>query len=393
MRFSKLYAPHLIEHHDPKNLETHEIIEKAGLIDYTRSGFYTILPLATMVMNKLKNKIRDLALREDFQEIELPKIQPTKFLKSSGRFCSFQKEIYRLSEEFGDLCLCPTNEEAINYLIRDKLFNRQLPLAFFQFSEVFKNNTPARGLISSSEFHVFESYSFHHNAEKVNEKVSSFEKIVEELADFANLELHYVQTENKDYGNYLEKVSTGQHKFLLCQRGHASLYESGERCGKCGERNLKERGLGIAMYKIFDDSFARNAKASFVDSRGETKFPYLATYGIGLSRLIYSIVDSNRDDEGIVWPATLVPFEYFLSPQFGRDLEQSSKTTQIYTFLKSHGKNVLFDDRINERIGSKIKTSRFLGIPKTIVVTKTKIMLQKRNEKTQSEINLESILK
>jgi len=369
MRIKNLYAPKLLEHHNPTNLETHNLIEKSGFMDYTYSGFYTMLPLGIKIMNKLERKIRELAEYEGFQEIRLPKLQPLKYLKDSGRLELFSREIIKLKDGMSNFCLCPTNEEVINVLLKGNLFHRHLPLTVYQFNEIFKNNTPATNLVSSREFNVFEAYSFHEDEVRAKEKIHSFQKIMDKLMNFTELNLFFLQTPDKEYGTYIKKINTGQHKFYLCPNEHSAFYEKEEvLCNDCNETMHLELGLSIAMYKIFDNSFAQITNNIMLDNNNKKIYPYLGTYGIGMSRLFYALFDAHRDMFGMNWPSNLAPFEFWVSPLHGWDDKQKHISNEIYDRLVKEGKNVLLDDREHTKIGSKLKTARLIGIPKMIIV-------------------------
>ncbi len=382
-----------MEHHDVSKFETSQLMEKAGLVHYEGARFYTLLPLGMKVFNSLQEIIRSSALKEGFQEILLPKIQPTRLLRDTGRLDAYVANIFRLSPEFGDFSLSRTNEETITNLVHGNLFNRHLPLGLFQFGEVFSHNTPSGGLISTSEFQVFEAYSFHSGEEDSREKVDSFKRIMKDLCLSTHLDLKYVESEGGNYGNFLLETERGQHKMFLCEGGHFTEYdEQREGCIVCGEDVEIQKGLGVSMFKIFDDSFSRGLNLKFRGSSNEEIYPFLATYGIGMSRLIYSIVDTNLDEEGIVWPEAISPFDFYLIPQYHSDPDILARLADLERGLEEEGMQVLVDDRSNAKVNSKIKISRFLGVPKIILVTPEGLRVQERKSPTQKDSTLEEIL-
>jgi len=394
MKIQNLYAPHMLEHHDPSRLETNQLIEKAGIAHYSGSRFYVLLPMGKRVFNSLQRIIRDSALREGFQEISLPKIQPMKFLRETGRLDSYVTKVYRLSSEFGDFCLSRTNEETINDLVRNNLFKRHLPLCLFQFGEVFSYNTPVGGLISNSEFDVFEAYSFHNGKGSITEKVDSFKEIVKDLCNQSNLTLHYVESNDGNYGNFLLMTNRGQHRIFVCEGNHVTEYDKKrETCIVCEQKVRLQRGLGIAMFKVFDDFFAKKLDVKFRNNSNEEVYPHLATYGIGMSRLLYAIVEQNRDEEGIVWPEKLSPFDVYLIPQYPSNQELLNRLDLLQEKMESVGMHILVDDRKNAQVNSKIKTSRFIGIPKTILITENGLKVQNRGSSIQEESTLEQIIR
>lgn len=394
MRVEQLYAPHLLEHHnDVSATETSQLLRMAGNVEYSGSRFYNLLPLGIQVTNSLEQIIRNSALKEGFQEISLPKIQPTEPLKTTERYDSYTAKVYRLSSEFGDFCLSRTNEEVITRLVKDSLFYRHLPLSLFQFGEVFSYNTPSAGLVSTSEFAVFEAYSFHSGKDSAREKVDSYKRVIGNLSRLANLALYYVEADGGNYGNFLVKSDKGQHRLLICENGHvAECEETEEKCKTCEKPSETSRALGVAMYKVFDDFFSRKLGLTFKDNLNQNNYPFLATYGIGMSRLLYAVVEQNRDSEGIIWPISITPYDVYLIPQYHDNSNIVSIISSAEEHMESAGIKILVDDRTNAKVNSKIKTARFVGIPYMVLVTKTGLKVQKRTSHFQEDTTLEEII-
>jgi prolyl-tRNA synthetase len=165
----------------------------------------------------------------------------------------------------------------------------------------------------------------------------------------------------------------------------------GDRCVHCGEE-LIERGV-MELGHIFrlGDYYSRALELSFRGERGERVIPHMGAYGIGMGRLMASIVEQHHDDYGIVWPKHLAPFRFFLM-SIGRSVSVRRLAEQVYEAL---GTDVLLDDR-EESISTKFKDADLLGIPYRIVVsqrslTEGEVELMERDTREVRRVSLEHV--
>ena len=94
----------------------------------------------------------------------------------------------------------------------------------------------------------------------------------------------------------------------------------------------------------------------------------MGSYGIGPARVMGAIVESNFDENGIIWPKEVAPFQIHLL-YFGKELESKHKSEQTYNTLRTQGYEVLFDDRQNISPGAKLKDADLIGCPIQIIVS------------------------
>ena len=115
--------------------------------------------------------------------------------------------------------------------------------------------------------------------------------------------------------------------------------------------------------------YSASMNAHYLNKDGEAQPFIMGCYGIGLNRILAAAIESHHDDDGIVWPMSIAPFEVLVSALDPRD-EQVMKTAgEIHDRLDEAGIEVLFDDR-DERAGFKFKDADLIGIPVQIVVGK-----------------------
>ncbi len=93
----------------------------------------------------------------------------------------------------------------------------------------------------------------------------------------------------------------------------------------------------------------------------------MGCYGIGVSRTMAAAIEQNHDENGIIWPVTIAPYEVLVVPMNAKDKESWEKAEAIYEELKKAGVETVIDDR-NERPGVKFKDADLIGYPVRVVV-------------------------
>jgi len=151
----------------------------------------------------------------------------------------------------------------------------------------------------------------------------------------------------------------------------------GDRCAACGAAKLEiRRGIELGhTFKLGTKYTAPDSMdVTYLDSSGAQNRVVMGCYGIGVERLMASIVEQWHDDSGIRFPFTVAPYQVIISP-LGKKPEVLEIAERIYSNLSAEYE-VLFDDR-DESAGVKLKDADLLGVPVRIVVSQK---LQKTGE-------------
>ena len=167
--------------------------------------------------------------------------------------------------------------------------------------------------------------------------------------------------------------------------------------------NLKREKLvehkAIEVGNIFDlkTKYSAPFDLSFTDEKGEKRTVLMGCYGIGLSRLLGTVVEVLSDDKGIIWPQSVAPFALHLL-SLGEDEEVKKEAKKIYESLLKNNIEVLFDDRVGISAGEKFSDADLIGIPYRAVVSSRSlkengIELKKRAEEKGKIVSLDELLK
>jgi prolyl-tRNA synthetase len=172
MRTSQFPLQTLKEVPADAQIPSHQLMMRAGLIRKLAAGLYTWMPLGLRVLRKVEAIVRDEMNKAGALEVLMPAVQPAELWEESGRWQKYGAELLRLQDRHGrDFCFGPTHEEIITDLARNELSSyKQLPINFYQIQTKFRDERrPRFGVMRAREFLMKDAYSFHANAESLQE--------------------------------------------------------------------------------------------------------------------------------------------------------------------------------------------------------------------------------
>jgi prolyl-tRNA synthetase len=155
--------------------------------------------------------------------------------------------------------------------------------------------------------------------------------------------------------------------FTVDQFADLRMITRGDRCPRCeGELNF---GRGIEVGHVFKlgTKYSKAMKAVFLDGLGEEKFFFMGCYGIGIARTVAAAIEQNHDQDGILFPISIAPFEVSLLPLQMHEKQVVETSERIYEACLDHGVDILMDDR-DVRPGVKFKDADLLGTPLRVTV-------------------------
>ncbi len=149
--------------------------------------------------------------------------------------------------------------------------------------------------------------------------------------------------------------------------GDFRIIEPGEGCPHCDGILRSARGIEVGQVFKLGTKYSVSMEANYLDEDGKAKPMVMGCYGIGVGRTMAAAIEQNYDDDGIVWPLAIAPYQIIIVPVSEKSETQMTAATQLYQDLQAAGYEVIFDDR-NERAGVKFKDADLLGIPLRITV-------------------------
>lgn len=166
--------------------------------------------------------------------------------------------------------------------------------------------------------------------------------------------------------------------------------KEGDICSRCGKTLEFSRGIEVGHTFKLGTKYSEALRASFLDKDGKEKYFVMGCYGIGVSRIVAAAIEQSHDENGIVWPLPIAPFQVLILPVNYEHDETKTVSDKIYKQLEGAGYEVLMDDR-DERAGVKFKDADLIGIPIRVTVgertlAKKMVELKLRGEKKVREV-------
>jgi prolyl-tRNA synthetase len=143
--------------------------------------------------------------------------------------------------------------------------------------------------------------------------------------------------------------------------------DEGDPCPRCGQPMVKTAGLEIGHVFKLGTKYSKAMKANYLDEKSSEVPIIMGCYGIGINRIIAAAIEAGHDDNGILWPLTLAPYQVGLIPLQVNNPAVIDETARIEETLEAAGVDVLTDDR-DQRPGFKFKDMDLIGVPLRVVV-------------------------
>ena len=186
------------------------------------------------------------------------------------------------------------------------------------------------------------------------------------IADFSVMNMiNFVTGANKeDY--HLKNVNIGRD-FNVEVFADLRVVKENDSCPRCGGKIKFARGIEVGHVFKLGTKYSKAMKAVYLDKDGQEKIMVMGCYGIGIGRTVAACIEQNFDENGIVWPMPLAPYQVIITPVNVNEVDIMKAAESIYSSMLNCGIEVILDDR-DERAGVKFKDADLIGIPIRITV-------------------------
>jgi len=382
MKYSKLFGKTIKTSKEYDTINATLLI-KAGFVNQLMAGAYTILPLGLMTLNKIEQVIREEMNKIGGQEVLMPGLHPSENWKKTGAWDNVDV-LFKVKSRTGkDYALGQSGEEVVTPLVQDYIQSyKDLPVAVYQIENKFRDELRAKsGILRGRDFGMKDMYSFHTTQEdflRFYEEVKGAYKNI-----FKRLGLTAKVTEASG-GSFSKKISyefmvltdAGEDDIFYCEscdycinKEIAKDIKEGSECPKCKSPLKLARASEVGNVFDLGQKYPKDFDFTYVDKDGQKQYPFMGCYGIGTTRIMGVIVEKFHDENGIIWPKQVAPFDIHLI-NLGEDADIQAKTEKIYNELINAGFDVLWDERENVMAGNKFADADLIGIPLRLVVSK-----------------------
>lgn len=381
MKQSMMFIPTLREVPSDAEIRSHQFLLRAGFIKQVAAGVYTYLPLAKRSLHHIETIIREELNAIDGNELLMPALQPKELWDETGRWSVYGSELMRLTDRNSrEFALGPTHEEVITDVVRDYLNSyKKLPLTVYQIQTKFRDEArPRFGLMRGREFIMKDAYSFHANQESLDKTYDKFVQAYTNIFNRCGLKFRMVEADSGQIGGsqsaeFMALAEVGEDTIVYSTTGSfaANIEVADLPVGAPSPDGVgvvdHEKGIEVGHVFKLGTKYSESMNAVFLDENQKKQPIIMGCYGIGVSRVMMAVIEQNNDENGMIWPKSIAPFDIHVIPVDVKKAEQLDAATKIYEDLKAVGFEVLLDDR-KERAGVKFSDADLIGLPIRVTV-------------------------
>ncbi|WP_321778600.1 proline--tRNA ligase [Sulfurimonas sp.] len=423
MRRSKAFIPTTKEVPSDASLPSHQFLVRGGFINQQGAGLYNYMPLGKIVLDKIRTIVKEELDKSGCIEVQLSFVTPMALWDKSGRADAMGKEMLRIQDRHqNSFVLSPTNEEAMVELVKNRVKSyKDLPLNLYQINTKFRDEArPRYGLLRGREFLMKDGYSFHASTKDMVREFDLMEQTYKNIFTRLGLDFRVVQADSGAIGGSGSKefhvlADSGEDTIVICDscayganietidsiddEYNEFTYEElqtkniEEKCS-CGGGLSFKKGIEVGHIFQLGTKYSTALEATFNDENGKPRPFEMATFGIGVSRLIASVIEQNHDENGCIWTKSTAPYMVNVMVSNIKEAPQMELGEELYSRLVESGVETMIDDR-KERFGFKMKDAELIGFPFTVIIGKELanglVQIYDRKTKEKTSVNKDEI--
>ncbi len=387
-----------------------QLLIKAGFIKKEFAGVYDYLPLGLNVINKIVAIIRKHMNEIGGQELIMSSLQSPNYWTKTHRWEDSDVNIWFKTKLFNEkvIGLAWSHEEPMTKLVKENLNSyTDLPIYIYQFQRKFRNELRSKsGILRGREFMMKDLYSFNRTEKDLNQ---FYEKV--KVAYFKIFD--DVGIGNKTYFTFASGGAFTQysHEFqTICPSGEDTIYldeklkialndeiytpDIAKELKMNNDKLKKLKSIEVGNIFKLGTRYSKALDLYFINEKGEKEYVIMGSYGIGIGRLMGTVVEIHHDERGIIWPKSISPYNIHLIALDTQDSNVIRQADKLYETLNKNGFSVLYDDR-KIQAGKKFYDSDLIGIPLRLVMSKRtgdKVELKLRTEQKSKLYSRSEIL-
>ena len=386
MKQSQLFTKTQKEAPSDEVAKNAQLLIRAGYIHKEMAGAYQLLPLGLMMVQKIKQIVREEMKSLGTNEIIATNLQRKELWERTHRWSDDAVDVWFKSElqAGGEVGFAWSHEEPIADMMKNHISSyKDLPVNVYQFQNKLRNEVRAKsGMMRGREFIMKDAYSFSATEEQhdafYNASIQAYKNVFKRLGVGDDTYVTFAA------GGAFTEFS---HEFqTVCEAGEDVTYICKEKGIAINEEVIETtdlEALGVTRDELvatktaevgnifnFGRQKGEEVGLFFNNEAGEKTAVWMGSYGIGVTRMMGVLVEKFADDKGMVLPESVAPYKVHLVGLNGDDAEIKDYADGIYAGLKAQGVEVLYDDRVGARPGEKFADSDLLGMPYRVVVSR-----------------------
>ena len=389
-----------------------QLLIRAGFIHKEMAGVYSYLPLGMMVLDNIKQIVREEMDRIGGEEMIMSTLQHPQLWQSTDRWDDSKVDIWFKAALGADsqVGFGWSHEEPMARLMAQFVSSyKDLPVYAYQFQTKLRREVRAKsGLLRGREFIMKDLYSFSQGQAQHDE---FYDRITDAYMNvYKRLGIGDITYKTFASGGPFSKFS---HEFqTLSPAGEDTIYfHEGEGIainkevltdevladlGVSREGLVEKPAVEVGNIFTFGSRYSEPLGLFFTDQKGVSRPVFMGSYGIGISRLMGLLAEHFADERGLVWPTAVAPAQVYLV-RLGDSPEVLKTTDNLYGELTQKGIGVIYDDR-DVSAGGAFADADLFGIPMRVVVSEKSLAsgsyeLKPRISKAPELLDKETLLK
>ena len=361
-----------------------QLLIRAGFIHKEMAGVYDFLPLGLRVVEKIKKIVREEMNAIGGQELIMSGLQRKELWEKTDRWDDAKVDVWFKStlKNGADIGFGWSHEEPITDMMTQFISSyRDLPVFVYQFQTKLRNELRAKsGIMRGREFVMKDMYSY--TLDEASHKKFYDEATAAYLRVFERVGLGDRTFVTFASGGAFTQFS---HEFqTICDTGEDTVYLHREKKIAINKEVLTDdvmKEVGVTREELeevqsaevgnifsFGGTKSRQLGLSYKDESGKVQDVILGSYGIGITRLMGTLVEVCANETGMVWPKEVAPYDAHLISITGGNKDVQQEADRMYELLRERGVDVLYDDR-DSRAGEKFADADLIGIPIRLVIS------------------------
>jgi prolyl-tRNA synthetase len=400
MRQTKLFGKTTKDISQEEKSINAELLIRAGFVAKQMAGVYNYLPLGLRTYRKIENIIRQAMEAIGGQEILMSALQPKELWQQTGRWQELEPIMYQFKDHHGsEVGLATTHEEVVTDIVKKHLSSyKDLPLYLYQIQNKFRDEKRVKsGLLRGREFSMKDLYSFHANEEDLDKYYQLAHGAYLEIFKKLGLEAFSVEASggamSQQFSHeFMVVTEAGEDLIRLCQKcgwaqnAEISEVKEGGPCPKCQAKVKQLKTVEAGNIFRLGTKYSQALGLQYTDAQGQVKEVLMGSYGLGLGRIMGTIVEASHDEKGIIWTKTTTPFHVHLL-NLAKNDKTSKQADGFYETLTKAGWDVLYDDR-DLSFARKLKDADLIGICWQVIISDKQTKLELKNRQTGQQILL-----
>lgn len=417
MRYTQSFIKTLRETPKEAELISHQYLLRGGFVAPTAAGIYTLMPLGYRVAERIIKIIQEELRAIGVEDIRIPVVQYAKPWKESGRFYEKIDPLWKIKNNSDeDFVLAMTGEELVTDAAKRIITSyKDLPKLVGQINLKVRDEARVRGgLLRLREFMMQDAYSFTRSETQLDEIYQKFIDAYHKIFTRVGVETVMIDSLVGAMGGsganeFMVLTESGEDKILEIDHNGQKKYMNTEiifgedapkamtdeqaahgaqdwleRHGMAGAKVKVIRGIEVGNIFKLMTKYSVPQKLMYTDENNELKPVVMGSYGIGVDRLIASVIEASHDDKGIIWPNSVAPYQVHLI-SLGNDPAVIATANKTYDELMAAGVDVFYDDREEVSAGEKFSDADLIGIPYRVTISNKTLAENSAEVKQRSE--------